>query len=135
MVCIYCGNKTQVSNSRPHDKKYGTWRRRACTACGAVFSTHETPDLSTAFVALRADGSFQPFDRDRLFASIYESCRHRDQPAADAAALTRTIIIRLLQDASKNAGSIEIARIQTISQAVLQDFDNAAYTYYRAYFS
>lgn len=135
MVCPYCSNPTQVKNSRPHDKNYAIWRRRACAACETVFTTEERPLLSTAFVVEHQDSSFTPFNNERLFISIYESCKHREQPIEDARSLTRTIIAHLLQSPNKKPGSIAVSDIITIATRTLQDFDSAAASYYKAYYA
>lgn len=46
MICVNCFHgKTKVTNSRPHKKNPGTWRRRNCPDCGITFTTYEKPAL------------------------------------------------------------------------------------------
>lgn len=134
MVCIYCAHKTTVTNSRPSKKTPGTWRRRHCTHCGAVFTTREYADLSENYFVRYEDNTMTPFSRDNLFISIYQSCRHRKTALEDAEGLTNTIITKLLQK-PREAGILITKDIIIISKEVLGRFDPVAETYYGAYYS
>jgi transcriptional regulator NrdR family protein len=90
--------------------------------------------LASAFVIEYSDGSYAPFSRDTLFASIYESCRHREHAADDASALTKTIVSHLLRSPNKKPGTIHATEVIKTTQQTLQAFDTAAYTYYTAYY-
>ena len=131
MVCIYCGGSTQVSNSRLQKRANTVWRRRQCTVCAAVFTTTEAIDLASAIMIATAKG-LEPFDKDKLLISVYESCKHRQNALNDASALTQTIIgdIIKLTDVS---GKIERDAIITLAQQVLERFDPVCSTVYTAY--
>lgn len=73
----------------------------------------------------------EPFNRDRLFLSIYESCRHRPNAVSEAAALTQTIINNLTT--SQQNGVIGRAAIAKQAHLVLKRFDTTAATFYAAY--
>jgi hypothetical protein len=78
---------------------------------------------------LRAsEGSLQPFLRDKLFLSIYESCKHRTDPINDASAITMNIIARL----GGFSATGEVLRKELISLAteVLGHFDSTAANVY-----
>jgi transcriptional regulator NrdR family protein len=79
----------------------------------------------------RGQNQLLPFDRDSLFTSVHDSCRHRPASVGDASALTQTIIAELL---GKQEGGIitRNAITQTVYE-VLQRFDAAAATVYAAY--
>lgn len=132
MVCIYCSSATHVTNSRHQRRGNAIWRRRECLDCGAIFTSREQADLSAS---LRIEDAFKkklsPFVRDRLFLDIYDSCRHRDSALADAAALTQTIIDKLV--ATNKSGLITRDDIIVTALAVLKNFDDAAATFYHAY--
>ena len=132
MVCIYCSANTSVTNSRSTDKKQAVWRRRRCEACGAVFTTHEQPDLSSSFM-VQKNGSLTPFSRDTLYISIYESCKHRERATTDAQDLTKTIITKLVSGRSHTNSAIDLSDIIEISLRTLMAFDTAAGSYYQAY--
>lgn len=131
MVCIYCGGETQVVNSRHQKKSNQVWRRRRCVACFGVFTSYETADLASSLVYKRDLTHIEPFQRDRLFISIYEACRHRQTAQTDARALTDTILARL-QGKTADA-SVERRQLVSVSSEVLKRFDKAAYSAYLAY--
>lgn len=131
MVCIYCGSRTRVKNSRPQLRGNTIWRRRACDACSSLFTTVERPELQTALMIKLQNGKLSPFRRDRLFLDIYASCKHRPAALDDATALTQTVLNKLL--ASQTTPAVERAAITKTVQEVLKHFDPAAATIYAAY--
>jgi transcriptional repressor NrdR len=131
MVCIYCGGSTRVTNSRPQRRLHQTWRRRACTKCGAIFTTNEAVDLATSLVVRRKDNTVTPFDRDQLFVSVLQSVGHRKQPIKDAGALTATITAKLLH--GTKTAAIKPSDITEIAIQTLKRFDSAAAVQYAAY--
>lgn len=128
MVCIYCGNPTAVVNSRLQKQLNQIWRRRRCELCGAIFSTHEAPALTGAFMIRMSDGSLCAFSRDKLFLSIYESCKHRKDAVNDSSAITLNVIGKL----SGFSATGEILRIELIDTVlkVLNNFDTTAANVY-----
>lgn len=132
MVCIYCSAPTHVTNSRLQKRANQTWRRRHCKACGSNFTTHEVADLGSTIVVARGNTEqLQPFSRDLLFVSIYESTKHRPDALDDASALTQTIIAQL--SALATNGKLDRDVIVAVSTAVLERFDKVAATMYAAY--
>lgn len=131
MVCIYCGSKTRVSNSRAQKRLRTTWRRRACESCGAVFTTIETPDLNASLRVRLADGSLRPFERDVLLVSIVQSLGHRKDAVTAASALTNTIVVNVLKTAQ--GAVLDRSNIIRETFVALQHFDAVAATYYAAY--
>lgn len=130
MVCIYCGNPTQVTNSRLQRRTNSVWRRRACTACAQLFTSIEQADMVTSILIDR-NGALEGFDRDTLLLSVYDALKHRETALKDAQGLTRTIIANALKTATDSV----VARGSLIKEAlqVLERFDTAAATMYRAY--
>lgn len=133
MVCPYCNHETQVSNSRHQKRTNSVWRRRCCTNCGIVFTTHEKADLATSTVVQKRAQVLEPLNRDKLFISIYESCKHRPTALQDARALTETIIARTLTSQSAE-GIVTLASLTESVTQTLQNFDSVSATYYRAYY-
>jgi transcriptional repressor NrdR len=131
MVCIYCGSPTKVTNSRPQKRLLQVWRRRACTQCGALFTTNEIVDLTTSLSVRLSGGRPRPFSRDKLFVSILRSVGHRDEPLDDANGLTATIISKIIQ--STTEAFVEPSQIIAIALDTLQRFDAAAAIQYKAY--
>ena len=131
MVCIHCGGKTHVFNSRAQKRLNQVWRRRRCLDCGAVFSTEERAHYEAAWRVRTADGGICPFSREKLFLSLYKSCGHRPNALADATALCDTIIHKLA--VSVTTGTLEVTTIIQAVQVALNRFDTAASTQYLAY--
>lgn len=131
MVCTYCGSETQVTNSRHQKRSNNVWRRRKCTACGAVFSTAEHVDYEKTWVVQYLDGQLSPFLRDKLFTSIFKSCQHRPTALDDAIGLTDTVIAAVHKDIRD--GSLTSRDLATATLAVLKRFDQPAAISYRAF--
>lgn len=132
MVCIYCGQSTSVVNSRLQKRHNKVWRRRRCNSCGAVFTTLETHDDTALMVKSGENKRLEPFYRDKLFISVYESCKHRRTALKDARALTDTAIGKLFS--AIEGGILSKADIRKITSETLTRFDKVAGTYYRAYY-
>lgn len=130
MVCIYCGSKTQVNNSRPSGDKHQIWRRRSCLSCNAVFTTHETVDLANSLRVKTVAGSLEAFSRDKLFLTVHQSLMHRKTATADAGRLCDTIIDRLV--AGNRGGVLQTSFISAVSSQVLGRFDGVAGSVYSA---
>ena len=127
---MYCGSKTKVTNSRARLKGLEIWRRRTCTQCGAIYTTGESIEEDKSIV-VEHDGRLEPFLRDHLLISVYESLRHRKTALEDASALTDTIMTRLRPHFAQ--GKILPAIIQENTLAVLNNFDTAASVHYAAF--
>jgi transcriptional regulator NrdR family protein len=132
MVCIYCGGKTKVGNSRSSGKTLSTWRRRQCLGCGTVFTTRERIDLENAVRVETASGRLEPFLRDKLLLSLHLSLSHRKTALSDATSLTDTIITVLA--GLHTGGVLDIETLKEETRGTLARFDNAAGVYYRAHY-
>ncbi len=130
MVCIYCGSKTNVLNSRDQKRSNTKWRRRSCSGCKAIMTTIESFDLSTSLSVTRPD-SLYPFSRDKLFVSIYYCCKHLTDPERIASDLTNTVTYKLLPYISD--GSITSNQIIKTTAETLKNFDKPAQVQYLAY--
>lgn len=133
MVCIYCGGKTQVVNSRGAAKKPTVWRRRQCLGCQAIVTTREQVDLSEALRVKNDSGHLEPFKRDKLFVSVYNSLSHRKTALQDATQLTDTIIEHLLR--AQANGVLDIETLTSEALPVIKRFDLAAGVFYQAHYS
>lgn len=129
MRCIYCGEKTRTANSRRNSAGYQIWRRRRCTACGAVFTSGEQADLGLA-LRVKTDSSLEPFQYEKLYLAVYESLSHRKTACSDAKGLTATVIARLIPS---RTGIVSADEIKETVFPVLKRFDKAAGTHYRAH--
>lgn len=132
MVCVYCGAPTQVTNSRHQNRNNHIWRRRKCLTCSALFTTDEQPELASALVVRRDTRQLEPFNRDRLFIAIYESCKHRPTAIADAAYLTQVIMSQLLK--LQRDGAVSRGDVIAATARALERFDQVAGVVYAAYY-
>ncbi len=130
MVCVYCGGKTKVINSRAQKRLNQKWRRRLCLNCGAVITSLERVDTSTALQVLDSS-RYKPFSRDKLFLSLYDSLKHRKTALRDATALTDTIIAKALSRIKSPV--IEKEELFLLTTGVLKRFDKVALVHYQAF--
>jgi len=130
MVCIYCHSPSQVVNSRLQRRSNNIWRRRKCISCGSVFTSIESAVLETNLMVSRKK-LLTPFNRDALYISIYESCKHRPKSISDASALTQTVLDILTK--IRHGAIVERNDIVKTTADVLQRFDTTAATIYAAY--
>ncbi len=132
MVCIHCGSGTKVTNSRLQIRSNQVWRRRSCSACGAIFTTEEATKYSDNWIVTNSrTQSKSAFSRDKLFLSIYKSCQHRKNALNDASYLTANVTSRLLETIKDSA--LDNKLIGQIVQVALSRFDKAASVHYEAF--
>jgi len=75
MNCPFCSfSDSKVIDSRPSDDRIK--RRRECIKCHGRFTTYEIVEKPLLMVEKR-DGSFQPFDRNKLIKGIYSAIKKR----------------------------------------------------------
>lgn len=75
MKCPFCGFiDSKVIDSRPSDDRIR--RRRECVKCHGRFTTYEVIEMPLLMVEKR-DGSFQPFDRNKLITGIFSAIKKR----------------------------------------------------------
>lgn len=130
MVCIYCGGETRVINSRPQKRLNGVWRRRHCQDCQTIFTTTEEVDL-TGSIVVRKINAVEPFSREKLLLSVYDSLRHRQHAARDAAGLMDTILGKLYVHV--HDATLERDIITEVTALVLRRFDRVAASHYCAF--
>jgi transcriptional repressor NrdR len=130
MVCLYCKSPTSVSNSRHQKSLNQVWRRRQCTECGAIFTTHEVYDHASSLALQTRDGKLQPFKKERLFLSILKTCEHRNNELDDAVAITETVMTKLLRTIS--SGAVFVDSVVLFTYETLLNFDKASAVRYAA---
>ena len=75
MKCPFCNYEdTKVIDSRPSEGKKR--RRRECTNCGKRFTTYEVVEKPLLMV-YKKDGSFEPFDKAKLFKGLQSAIKKR----------------------------------------------------------
>lgn len=77
------------------------------------------------------NGSLAPLRRDKLFLSVYQSCKHRHTPVTDASALTDTVMATVTLQSEK--GVIDAGLIRDTTHTVLHRFDKVAAVQYQAF--
>jgi transcriptional repressor NrdR len=80
--CPYCQNPDSKVLDTTHDSRGGVRRRRICERCRQRFSTYERPILATPLI-VKADGTREEFDREKLVRGIRIACAKRPVSAAD----------------------------------------------------
>lgn len=133
MVCIYCGGGTKVYNSRVRRRNPSVWRRRACKACVAQFSTNEQPDYTSALAVADAEHGVYPFVRDRLFLSLYHALGHRPDALHSATELTETVLGKLFRSQTQAHGMLTAGLIARVCYETLRRYDPLAAGSYKAY--
>ncbi|MBA3758288.1 hypothetical protein H0X10_01485 [Candidatus Saccharibacteria bacterium] len=98
--------------------------------CDTIFTSTEAVDLSGS-VTVRHNKALQPFQRDKLFMTVYDSLKHRKTALEDATALTDTIISNLYP--LMPAAMLLRSDIIVVSIGVLKRFDKAAASYYQTF--
>jgi len=126
MRCPYCQNDDSKVLDTTHDAHGGIRRRRECTQCKQRFSTYERPILATPLI-IKADGTREEFDREKLTRGIRISCAKRPVSAADIERLVGEIEATL-----QRLGRAEVSSRVVGDMVVrgLKDLDQIAYIRY-----
>ena len=127
MKCLYCGDDTEVTNSRLQRRSNQVWRRRLCKACRAVFTTHEAIDLGSTLLVDRG-GRTEPFEADKLYTEVLLALQDRKDCYKDAREITNTVIQKLLKIPEKPL--FEAKQISRAAGGVLARLDKQAYLRY-----
>lgn len=126
MRCPYCQNDDSKVLDTTHDAHGGIRRRRECVKCKQRFSTYERPILATPLI-IKADGTREEFDREKLTRGIRISCAKRPVSAADIERLVGEIEATL-----QRLGRAEVSSRVVGDMVVrgLKDLDQIAYIRY-----
>lgn len=82
-------------------------------------------------MVVRKTNGVEPFSRDILLVSVYDSLRHRKTAINDAEGLTNTVLSKLY--AGLSGATVERDELVRIISTVLKRFDKAAATHYLAF--
>ncbi len=122
MKCPFCGlTDSKVIDSRHIDEKKR--RRRECLHCGRRFTTYEVVEIPLRIVVKR-DGSFEPFDRNKLLSGIFHAIKKRPVTIAQVNAIADEIEDRYTNSFSSQMSSDKIGAIVLEH---LRDMDAVAY--------
>ena len=121
MQCPYCSGDSSVTETRVTAD--GLRRRRVCTVCKRRFTTYEKLGAPGLKVAKR-DGTMEPFDSDKLLASLRRVAAHRSTVREDdLRRLARDIEATLVDSGRK---SVAWSDIVTLALARLANVDAIA---------
>ena len=124
MKCPFCGfEDTQVKDSRPAEDSAAIRRRRACTECGARFTTFERVQLREITI-IKTDGRRVPFEREKLARSIRVALRKRPVDEDRIEKLVNSIQRRLEIEGESEIPSNKIGEIV---METLKELDQVAY--------
>jgi transcriptional repressor NrdR len=124
MKCPFCGfDDTQVKDSRPAEDSAAIRRRRACTECGARFTTFERVQLRE-ITMIKTDGRRVPFEREKLARSIRVALRKRPVDEDRIEKLVNSIQRRLETEGESDIPSNKIGEIV---METLKELDQVAY--------
>lgn len=135
MICVNCFHeKTKVSNSRPHKKGPGTWRRRQCESCRAIFTTYEKPSFDSKAIvhypsSPNTTPSSAPFSLSKLTLSIAASFTHDETSRQLHSLPLAETVEQLLINQVQNPSADDIA---ATTHQVLKRFDELAALQYAA---
>jgi transcriptional repressor NrdR len=129
MVCLYCGGKTEVANSRRQKRNNQVWRRRRCLQCSAIFTTHEAIDVSSSLM-VEIRGLPVPFVPDKLYTEVLLALQDRPDCYIAAKEVTSTVINALL--GLPESPIFIPTSISAVTARVLKRFDSRAYLRYVA---
>jgi transcriptional repressor NrdR len=124
--CPYCQNPDSKVLDTTHDSRGGVRRRRICERCRQRFSTYERPILATPLI-VKADGTREEFDREKLARGIRIACAKRPVSAADIERLVLEI-----EAALQRLGRSEISSriVGDLVISGLKGMDHIAYIRY-----
>ena len=124
MKCPFCGfEDTQVKDSRSAEDSAAIRRRRACTECGARFTTFERVQLREITI-IKTDGRRVPFEREKLARSIRVALRKRPVDEDRIEKLVNSIQRRL---ETEGESEIPSNKIGEIVMETLKELDQVAY--------
>ena len=122
MRCPFCSYEdTKVIDSRPSESKKR--RRRECVNCGRRFTTYETVEKPLLMVS-KKDGTFEPFDRQKLISGIYSAIKKRPVSIEKVEKLVDEIENYYANAMKNQASSSEIG---DMILSLLKDVDLVAY--------
>lgn len=131
MDCIYCGNKTKVTNSRSRGT-YETWRRRTCKSCLSKVTSKERVELDDSLMIKKRSGKIESLARDKLFLSIYRSIDHLEKPIYSSTHLTNSVLRHILNIKPLDP-IISSSQIADITAKIIKNYDAAGSVRYLSF--
>src|SRR5581483_4653519 len=104
------------------------WRRRKCSKCQAIFTSHEAIDLSSTLL-VECEGP-KPFIEDLLYSDLQTALKHRPDSYGAAREASYTVIKELLKLSNKPL--FKPTDISRVAYGVLEKLDQRGALRYRA---
>ena len=124
MKCIYCGyEESKVLDSRSTEENNSIRRRRECLNCGRRFTTYETIEM-TPFLVVKADGSRQSFDINKVKNGLIKACEKRPVSLSQIEKMAGDIEKELQNN---NEQEVKSAHIGELVMDKLKEADEIAY--------
>lgn len=75
MRCPYCKEQQdKVIDSRATEGGAVIRRRRKCLSCNRRYTTYERVETTSKLLVAKKDGTREPYEREKLFASVQHAC-------------------------------------------------------------
>jgi transcriptional repressor NrdR len=127
MRCPFCNHDdTQVKDSRPTEDSSAIRRRRQCPNCNGRFTTFERVQLRELTV-IKANGTRQPFDREKLLRSLKLCLRKRPVEESRIEQVCNSLVRQLETSGESETSSMEIG---AMVMDVLVELDQVAFVRY-----
>ncbi len=124
MKCVYCGCKdSRVIDSRSSEDGETIRRRRECFNCGKRFTTYETIE-TTPILVIKANGTRQAFDVNKVKSGIIKACEKRPVPMYKIDKLVEDIKKQVYNSMDQEISSKEIGEMVMTG---LMEIDEVAY--------
>lgn len=124
MKCIYCGyEESKVLDSRSTEENNSIRRRRECLNCGRRFTTYETIEM-TPILVVKADGSRQSFDINKVKNGLIKACEKRPVSLSQIEKMAGDIEKELQNN---NEQEVKSTKIGELVMDKLKEADEIAY--------
>lgn len=122
MQCPYCGNvDTKIIDSRSMEHKKR--RRRECEKCGRRFTTFEVIERPIIMV-IKKDGTFEPFDRNKLMRGIFNAIKKRPVNIEQVNRIAEEVENHFVNAMINPVNSVDIGNM---TLELLKEVDDVAY--------
>lgn len=126
---MFCGcENSKVIDSRGAEGSNSIRRRRECLGCGKRFTTYETVE-TTPVTVVKADGTRQPFDAEKIKQSVLFVCDKNSVTPESVDAVVSASEKEIFNSENQEITTAEIAEIVLKN---LKDTDKMAYVRFAA---
>ncbi len=122
MNCPRCEQPTSILETRKAEGGAALRRRRECSSCGHRFTTYERA-VPEVLEVIKRNGKRQPFDRDKLLASLNRAAHKRPLDPRQLVLLVDGVEGEI----RRSGGELEAARIGELCLDGLEKIDRGAY--------